>query len=139
MSFLLDTNVVSELIKPVPHRNVVRWIDSVQESLLYLSVLTMGEIRKGILSLLYGSRRARLESWLETDLRSRFENRMLPVDYAIATRWGAVAAQAAAAGKPVPVIDGLLAATALNHDLTLVTRNTADVAATGVRLLNPWL
>jgi predicted nucleic acid-binding protein len=137
--FLLDTNVLSELIKPRPHGNVVRWVESTDESFLFLSVLTFGEIGRGIAKLRPGARRAALESWLTVELRSRFQGRILPVDDAVAIRWGTVAAVAAAAGGPVPVIDGLLAATALHHDLTLVTRNGSDVAGTGVRVLDPWL
>jgi predicted nucleic acid-binding protein len=139
VSFLLDTNVLSEMSKPAPDHNVLGWIDRVDESLLHLSVLTIGEIRKGIQKLPPGRRRAYLEAWLDTDLRTRFTGRVLPVDYAIASRWGALAAQADRAGKRLPVIDGLLAATALEHDLTFVTRNASDVAVSGVRLLNPWL
>jgi predicted nucleic acid-binding protein len=134
----LDTNVVSELIRPRPDRNVVTWIKSVDEACLFLSVLTLGEIRSGILRLTAGARRIRLENWLETELRQRFQGRILPVDHGIATRWGFLAAQAAAVGRPVPVVDALLAATALEHDLTFVTRNIADVSITGVQTLNPW-
>jgi toxin FitB len=137
--FLLDTNVLSELIRPDPAGNVVRWVEETEESILFLSVLTLGEIRKGIAGLPTGSRRGRLESWLEAELRPRFQGRILPISEAIADRWGTVTAVAAAAGRPVPVIDSLLAATALHHNLTLVTRNSLDVTATGVRVLNPWL
>lgn len=136
--FLLDTNVISELVKPEPDINVVRWIEETDESILFLSVLTVGEIRNGIERLKLGRRRGRLESWLKVDLRARFQDRILPVDEAIAERWGALSAIAAASGKPVPVIDGLLAATAMHHDLMLVTRNAPDVAGAAVPTLNPW-
>jgi len=136
--FLLDTNVVSELVKPKPDVNVRRWVGETDESLLFLSAMTLGEIRKGIDSLRPGARRGRLESWLQMDFRARFRDRILPIDDAIAERWGAVSAMAAASGKPVPVVDGLLAATALHHNLTLVTRDSSDVAGTGVPTLNPW-
>ena len=136
--FLLDTNVLSELIRPKPDGNVLRWVEETDESILFLSVLTLGEIRKGIARLRSGSRRGRLESWLQVDLRSRFQDRILPIHDAIADRWGRISALAAAKGKPVPVIEGLLAATALHHNLTLVTRNSSDVAGTGVPTLNPW-
>lgn len=125
--FLLDTGVVSELVSPKPDDRVRRWVEETDESLLYLSALTLGEIRYGVERLRAGRRRGRLESWLQVDLPRRFQDRILPVD------------GAAAKGKPVPVIDGLLAATALQHNLTLVTRNISDVAATGVPTLNPWL
>ncbi len=137
--FLLDTNVVSELVKPKPDGNVLRWVEETDESILFLSVLTLGEIRKGTASLRSGRRRGRLESWLQVELRERFRDRILPIDAAIADRWGAISATAAAKGRPVPVVDGLLAATALHHNLTLVTRNSSDVAGTGVSTLDPWL
>ena len=136
--FLLDTNVISELIKAEPNRNVVRWIEKSEETMLFLSVLTLGEIRSGIEGLNPGRRRGRLESWLAVDLRLRFQHRILTINDAIAERWGAVSAMAAKKGRPLPVIDGLLAATALHHDLMLVTRNDTDVRGSGVQTLNPW-
>jgi toxin FitB len=137
--FLLDTNVISELIRPKPDENVLRWVGETDESILFLSVLTLGEIRQGVERLRSGRRRGRLESWLQVDLPSRFQGRILPIHDAIADRWGRISAIALAKGKPVPVIDGLLAATALHHNLTLVTRNCSDVAGTDARTLNPWL
>ena len=136
--FLLDTNVISELVKPKPEPKVTTWIDSIDESLLYLSVLTLGEIRKGIASVGRASRRVTLEAWLDSDLILRFAERILPIDRAVADRWGRLAADASSAKSPLPVIDGLLAATALDQNLTLVTRNTKDVAVTGVPVFNPW-
>ncbi|HET9181200.1 MAG TPA: type II toxin-antitoxin system VapC family toxin [Candidatus Angelobacter sp.] len=136
--FLLDTNVVSELIKPSPEPRVVSWMQATDESLLYLSVLTIGEIRKGINSLPRGHRRALLESWVGNDLALRFDQRILPVDFEIAERWGLLSARAKAGGMLLPVIEGLIAATALHHNLTLVTRNTKDVQIAGVNLFNPW-
>jgi predicted nucleic acid-binding protein len=137
--FLLDTNVVSELVSPKPNDKVLRWIEQADESILFLSVLTLGEIRNGVERLRPGRRRGRLESWLLVDLPRRFQDRILPVTAAVADRWGTVSAIAAARGKPVPVVDGLLAATALHYNLALVTRNTSDVSGTGVLTLNPWL
>jgi len=137
--FLLDTNVISELVRPKPDDKVLRWVAEADESILFLSVLTLGEIRKGVQRLRAGRRRGRLESWLQVDLPSRFQDRILPIDAPIADRWGTVSAIAAAKGKPVPVIDGLLAATAFHHNLTLVTRNSSDVSGTGVATVNPWL
>lgn len=136
--FLLDTNVVSELIKPRPEARVAAWIEATEESLFRLSVLTLGEIRKGIDSLPDWSRRSALESWLSHDLLVRFAHRILDVDQDVADRWGQIVAKAAAAKRQLPVIDGLLAATALHHNLTLVTRNTKDVSLTGVPVINPW-
>ena len=137
--FLLDTNVVFELVKPRPEAAVTRWIDATDENLLCLSVLTFGEIRKGIASLPdASSRRVSVETWLDHELALRFAGRILAIDQAVADRWGEITAKALAAKSPLPVIDGLLAATALRHNLTLVTRNTRDVALTGVSVFNPW-
>ena len=136
--FLLDTNVISELVKPKPNPMVTRWVDATDESLLCLSVLTLGEIRKGISSLPDAPRRVALETWLDYDLVLRFADRILVIDQAVADRWGRLAAKAFARKSPLPVIDGLLAATALQHNLTLVTRNTKDVAVTEVAVFNPW-
>ena len=136
--FLLDTNVVSELIKPRPEPRVAAWIEATEESLFRLSVLTLGEIRKGIDSLPDRSRRSALESWLSHDLLVRFAHRILDVDQGVADRWGQLAAKAAATKRLLPVVDGLLAATALHHNLTLVTRNAKDVALTGVPVIDPW-
>ena len=133
--FLLDTNVISELIKPKPEPAVVQWIAITDEDLLFISVLTVGEIRKGIASYPHAARRAKLEAWLTGDLVVRFADRILPIDLAVAERWGRMAALA---GRPLRVVDGLLAATAQHHDLTLVTRNLADVEGTGVAVFNPW-
>ena len=136
--FLLDTNVISELVKPRPEPKVAGWISATDEALLYLSVLTLGEIRKGIAAVAHASRRAELEAWLERDLRFRFAGRILPIDEAVADRWGWIAGRAQAKKTLVPAIDGLLAATALDYNLTFVTRNAGDVAATGVSVFNPW-
>jgi len=136
--FLLDTNIISELIKPRPEPRVVMWVEATDENLLYLSVLTLGEIRKGIEALPHPARRVQLEAWLESDLRLRFAGRILTVDEAVAERWGIIAGQAAIRGAVMPVVDGLLAATAVQHNLTLVTRNTGDVAQTGALVFNPW-
>ena len=137
--FLLDTNVISELVKSKPEPNVIRWIDGTDESLLCLSVLSLGEIRKGIASLPNASRRVSLEAWLDHDLVLRFAGRILDIDQPVANRWGRMAAKALAAKSPLPVIDGLLAATAMEHNLTLVTRNTKDVAVADIAVFNPWI
>lgn len=136
--FLLDTNVISELVRPRPEPKVTSWIDAIGEDALYLSVLTLGEIRKGIASLPAGPRSNVLESWLISDLPIRFAARILAVDAAIADRWGRLSAHPSSVRKPLPVVDGLLAATALHHNLVLVTRNTADIKTTGVSFFNPW-
>lgn len=136
--FLLDTNCVSELVRVQPEPRVLEWIESADEALLHLSVLTLGEIRKGAAALAQSKRRAHLEAWLQIELQARFSNRILPIDAPIADRWGLLAAQAKRAGAPLAIVDGLLAATAIHYNLTLVTRNTKDVAAIGVPVFNPW-
>jgi predicted nucleic acid-binding protein len=136
--FLLDTNVISELVKPRPEANVTLWIESTDESLLYLSVLTLGEIRRGIAALPQSRRRATLEAWLDKDLRARFDGRILAIDQEVADRWGLLTAVARNSGIVLAVIDGLLAATALEHNLTLVTRDTGQIPSMGVAVFNPW-
>jgi len=136
--FLLDTNVISELVKPRPEPKVATWVEATDELLLYLSVLTLGEIRKGIAGLADSSRRAAIEVWLAKSLRPRFLRRILPIGEEIADRWGVISARSSGKGRPVPVIDGLLAATAIHHNLTLVTRNTSNLAGTGVPVFSPW-
>lgn len=136
--YLLDTNVILELVKPRPEPRVVSWIAATEEALLYLSVLTLGEIRRGISSLPSTARRTALEVWLDRDLMLRFDGRILPIDRAVADRWGRLTGNASACKRPLPVIDGLLAATAEQHNLTLVTRNTADLTAAAIALYDPW-
>ncbi len=139
MNYLLDTCVVSELVKKSPSRRVVEWISQQEESRLFLSAITLGEIRKGITLLAAGRKRRRLEEWLERDLKPRFRGRILGIDAEVALQWGSVAADAQRRGRPLPVLDGLLAATALVGNLVLVTRNTAHVEATGAELSDPWI
>ena len=136
--FLLDTNCISELVRLKPERRVMEWMEAADERLLYLSVMTLGEIRKGVARLAQSKRRTHLETWLEVDLQARFSGRMIPIDSAIADRWGLLAAEAKRKGKALSVIDSLLAATALHHNLTVVSRNADDFTTTQVQVLNPW-
>ena len=136
--FLLDTSCISELVRPKPEPRVLEWMEAADERLLHLSVLTLGEIRRGVAGLVQGKRRTHLETWLEIDLQSRFAGRIVPVDAAVADRWGLIAAGTARRGKALSVVDGLLAATALHHNLTIVSRNTRDFTDTQVQVLNPW-
>jgi predicted nucleic acid-binding protein len=136
--FLLDTNCISEAVRANPEPRVLAWIEAADETLLYLSVLTLGEIRKGLAALLPGRRRTKLETWLEVELRARFSGRILSIDAEVADRWGLLAADAKGQGKPIPVIDGLLAATALHHNLTIVSRNVSDFSNLPVAVVNPW-
>lgn len=137
--FLLDTNVISELMKPRPSRNVIAWTDETPEALMHLSVITIGEVRKGI-DLLRDDdpRRAALQSWLDRDVRIRFAGRLLAFDDGVAERWGQLEAIAKKRRLTLPTIDAQLAATALHHGLTFVTRNTADITPTGVPVFDPW-
>jgi len=134
LSYLVDTNVLSELRRKQPQPEVVAWFTQRPRQTLYLSVLTLGEIRKGI-ERLEAARQQPLLDWLEVELPNYFLGRLLAVDAHTADRWGRLLVSA---GRTLPAVDSLLAATALQHDLTLVTRNTADFAGTGVRLINPW-
>jgi predicted nucleic acid-binding protein len=136
--FLLDTNCVSELVSPQPALSVTEWMDSTDENLLYLSALTIGEIRKGVAGLANGKRKTRLEAWLEFELPARFAGRVVPIDSMIADRWGMLAADMKRLGKALSVIDGLIAATAIHHNLTIVSRNLRDFSGTRAKLLNLW-
>jgi len=116
----------------------MEWMETTDEGLLYLSILTLGEVRKGVAGLAQSRRRTRLEAWVEVELRARFAGRILPVDSAVADRWGFLAAEAKRKGMVLPIVDGLLAATAIHHNLTMVSRNSRDFARTQVAVLNPW-
>jgi toxin FitB len=136
--FLLDTTCISELVRANPSPAVLKWVDSTDESLLHLSVLTLGEIRKGIAILSSSARRTTLETWLEVELKRRFAGRILAVDSAVADRWGILAATAKRTGKALSAVDGLLAATAVHHNLAIATRNVADFSIAPVQVVNPW-
>lgn len=136
MNYLLDTNILSELFKKNPEPKVTHWLKEAEQESLFLSVLTIGEIRKGIERMEQGSRKARLIQFLEKDLPAQFEERILPIDLAVAETWGLLEAQAS---RPLPTVDTLLAATALVHNLTLVTRNIQDFAFSKLKLLNLWV
>jgi predicted nucleic acid-binding protein len=138
VSFLLDTNVVSEATRPRPEPRVIEWLAAQPEESLLLSVLALGELRRGILLLDEGRRRRALLRWLEQEIEPAFADRTVAVDASVMRSWAGLQEQATRHGRALPVMDGLFAASALAHDLTLVTRNTADFAATGAKLVNPW-
>lgn len=138
MSFLLDTNVVSEWVKPRPNEGVVRWLAETDEDRIFLSVVTLAELCHGIERLPAGARRKRLDEWLTDELPLRFEGRVLAVDEAVANAWGRMVAQREAAGKPIAIMDAFIAATAEAHGLTIVTRNVGDFKPSTKAVLNPW-
>jgi predicted nucleic acid-binding protein len=135
LKYLIDTNVLSEIRRKSPDVNVVQWINSRPSTSLFLSVLTLGELRKGIDSLSDAKRRLKLLDWLETDLPLFFTGRILSIDEGVADHWGQLMA---AAGRPIPAIDSLLGATAAYHGLTMVTRNSKDFKNLGLSVFNPW-
>ena len=135
MSYLLDTNVLSEAMRKQPDSRVRAWLERTPDELMYVSVLSLGELRKGIEGVADTARRERLRQWLEADVPDWFGDRILPVDECVADRCGRMCA---AIGRPVPAIDSLLAATALRHDLRLVTRNTREFEGFGLGLVNLW-
>ena len=138
MSFLLDTNVVSEWARPRPEPNVIAWLASVDEDAVFMSVVSFAELRHGVERLPGGPRRERLAAWIADDLTTRFHGRVLPVDRWVADAWGAVMARGQRAGVALEPMDAFFAATAAAHDLTLVTRNVRDFACLDIPVHNPW-
>ena len=138
VAYLLDTNVVSEAIKPQPADHVVAWLTAQPSASVYLSVLTLGEIEQGIVRSPNPRRAERLVRWLEDELQPQFRGRILPIDAQVMKTWGQITGHALLGGQPVSYADSLLAATAITHGLTLVTRTTRDVEALPVPTLNPW-
>jgi len=135
LSYLVDTNVLSELRRRKPNASVLEWFSNRRSEMLFLSVLTLGEIRKGLESVSDGERRLKLLDWLEIELPAFFTGRILSVDIPVADCWGRLQAEAR---RPVSAVDSLLAATALRHELRLVTRNEKDFAYPGLEVINPW-
>lgn len=138
MSFLLDTNVLSEGAKPRPNAGVLDWLAAADEDSLFLSVVSLAELRHGLERMAEGARRSALDDWLTGALPDRFAGRVLDIDADVADHWGRIVARGQAAGRPISAMDAFIAATAEKHRLTLVTRNVSDFDITGLRLLNPW-
>ena len=138
MSLLLDSCVLSEMVKPQRNENVVSWLAAQRPEALYVSALTLGEMQKGIDKLPPSVRKTFLETYLQTDILEGFKGRILDVDSNVALAWGTLVAKSEQVGQRMPSVDSLIAATALRHQLTVVTRNTRDMAASGVALFNPW-
>lgn len=134
MNYLLDTNVISEVTKRQQHQNVVSWLRSIDAEHLYISVITLGEIRKGLEKLSDIPKKNTLLKWLEIDLQKEFSGRIVNIDGDVADKWGYISAQ-----YRIPAIDGLIAASALVYNLKLVTRNVKDFEnVPGLELINPW-
>ncbi len=138
MSFLLDTNVVSEWVKPHPNKSVVDWLSKIDENRVFISVITLVELRYGIECMPAGARRHQLDVWVANKLTARFEGRILGIDTNIADSWGRSMAHIKSTGRSVELMDTAIAAIAKFHGLTLVTRNVADFESLGIKLLNPW-
>jgi predicted nucleic acid-binding protein len=138
MNYLLDTNVISELIAKHPTSQVVDWIDSLDPTTVHLSVITIGEIRKGIEKLPSSTRKEHLNAWLANDLLLRFDGRIAAITTEVMLVWGELTGQLENAGRPLAAIDSLIAAIALAGPYCLATRNTDDFQHTGVLLINPW-
>jgi|SRR5579872_4060294 len=139
MSYLLDTNVVSEWAKPQPDPGVVAWLDSADEDELHLSVATIAELRFGIALLPPSTRQRRLTHWFQEELLTRFSDRILPIDAGVAAGWGDVRAERQKAGRPISAMDAMIAATARVHGLSLVTRNSTDFVGSLSSIINPWI
>lgn len=138
MKYLLDTNVISELVKREPNPGVIRWIDTCDEDALFLSVITFGELQKGVTKLNDLDRAKRLQHWINQDLSKRFEGRILSLDLDVLFNWGRIQGTSENEGVTLPVMDGLIAATALNHNLIVATRNVRDLERCKVAVFNPW-
>ena len=138
MRYLLDTSVISELVSKQPDERVIAWIDGVDDQLVYLSVITIGEIKRGIERLPESRRKDRLDSWLNEDLLIRFADRILAIDLPVMLIWGTLVARLEGLGRSLPAVDSLIAAIALRHELQIVTRNEKDFVGTGLTIVNPW-
>ena len=139
MNFLLDTCLISELAKSKPDEKVVDWVLGENESSFYISVLTFGELHKGVEKLPESKKKEELRIWIEEELKNRFQNRIISIDMRVSILWGKIQCLAEKNGNPMPAIDSLIAATGIAYDLTVVTRNAADMEQSGVKLFNPWL
>jgi predicted nucleic acid-binding protein len=135
MKYLLDTNVVSETIRKVPNPRVMEWLSQIQNAEIFISVLTLGEIRKGVEKLAQNQKKEKIFLWLEHDLPRWFQDRILPINEEVAHKWGFLTAQYS---SMLPAIDALIAATALTYNLRLATRNSKDFQHVGLELVNPF-
>jgi toxin FitB len=136
--YLLDTNVISELVARQPNQAVLTWIEALDQTAVCLSVITIGEIHRGIERLPESAKRDRLRAWLTDDLLVRFGDRIVPIDVGVMMAWGSMVARLTSEGRPLSAMDSLIAAQAVHHGYSLVTRNESDFRDTGVNVLNPW-
>jgi len=136
--YLLDTNVISELVARQPDPAVLTWIEALDQTAIYLSVITIGEIHRGIERLPESAKRDRLRAWLTEDLLVRFADRIVPIDVGVMMAWGSMVARLISEGRPLSAMDSLIAAQAIHHRYSLVTRNESDFRDTGVNVMNPW-
>lgn len=139
MRLLLDTNVLSEVTKPRPESCVLEWLDGLDEDRSFVSVVSIAEIRRGVALMDKGRKRDALDEWLARDLPQRFEHRVIPVDERVAMAWGDLMGEAKRSGRGLSSMDGLIAATAMAHDLILATRNIRDFEGFGIDLIDPWV
>jgi tRNA(fMet)-specific endonuclease VapC len=138
MKYLLDTCVISELVSKQPNSRVVEFVDSLDPDHVYLSMITIGEITKGIEKFPKSKRKQELHIWLKEDLLARFSGKIIPIENEVITEWGRLTARLELAGTPIPAIDSLIAATALTYSLALITRNVSDFDGSSVEIINPW-
>ena len=138
MNFLLDTCLLSELYRKRPNKNVANWVAGIEEHRLFVSVLSLGEIQKGVAKLNEGERKQKIQTWLDSDLQKRFANRIFPMDLEILLEWGRFCGECEKRWASLPVIDSLLAATAICRNLSVVTRNIGDFSRFPVKVFNPW-
>lgn len=135
---LLDTCVISELIKREPNKNIISWLQAQDEANLFLSILTFDELQKGIQKDSDQNRKKKLKIWIEEDLKKRFENRIIPIDLKVVTNWGSIQGLAELAGRTMPTLDGLIAVSGLTYNCAVATRNTSDMGQSTAELFNPW-
>ncbi|MCV3216128.1 type II toxin-antitoxin system VapC family toxin [Plectonema radiosum NIES-515] len=138
MTYLLDTCLISELVAKHPNQKVLDWLDAQAPKTLYISIITIGEIAKGISKITASKRKESLTKWLNETLPSRFKDRILGIDFSTMVLWGNLVGQLEQNGRPLPAMDSLIAAIAIHNSLSLVTRNEKDFAGTGVVIINPW-
>ena len=138
MNYLIDTCVISELVKSTPAQSVVKWLENIDEHKLHLSVLTLGELQKGVAKLPGSIRKQQLQHWIDNDVRVRFRARLLSITADVALVWGEIQGNAEKNGRKMPVIDSLIAATAIVNNLTVATRNRPDIARSNANVFDPW-